>query len=96
MIDEKSIRHRGLRELALRGRSSKVRQELVARIKRRLSILQDISSLDELRSMRRLRLHQLKGKRSGTWAIDVSGPWRMTFSFHNETVFNLDLEQYHD
>ncbi len=59
-------------------------------------MLQDISSLDELRAMRRLRLHQLKGKRAGTWAIDVNGPWRLTFSFRDETIYDLNLEQYHE
>ncbi len=27
--------------------------------------------------------------------IWVNGPWRMTFTFKKETVFDLDLEQYH-
>jgi proteic killer suppression protein len=34
-----------------------------------------------------LRLHdKLKGKRSRTWAVDVSENWRITFRFDGENV----------
>jgi plasmid maintenance system killer protein len=33
-----------------------------------------------------LRLHELKGERSGTWAVDVSGNERITFRFEGEDV----------
>ncbi|CAN5306592.1 hypothetical protein BH24PSE2_BH24PSE2_10630 [soil metagenome] len=53
-------------------------------------------SLDEVASFRELRLHPLKGTRKGTWgAVEVSGPWRLTFKFRKDTVFDLNLEQYH-
>ncbi len=41
------------------------------------------------------RVHELSGKRRGTISIWVSGSWRMTFAFRKETVYALDLEQYH-
>ncbi len=41
------------------------------------------------------RLHSLKGKRSGVWAIDVSGNWRLTFRFEDGQVHDLDYEDYH-
>jgi proteic killer suppression protein len=41
------------------------------------------------------RAHELTGNRRGHWSVWVSGPWRMTFRFRDETVFDLDLEQYH-
>jgi len=28
-----------------------------------------------------LDLHPLKGERTGTWAVKVSGTWRVTFEF---------------
>ena len=40
-------------------------------------------------------LHELKGKRKGTWSIKVSGNWRITFGFANGEAFDLNLEDYH-
>jgi len=31
-----------------------------------------------------LKLHALKGRRTGTWSLSVSGNWRVTFSFHGK------------
>ncbi|MDT8439592.1 MAG: type II toxin-antitoxin system RelE/ParE family toxin, partial [Wenzhouxiangellaceae bacterium] len=42
-----------------------------------------------------LRLHELKGNRSGTWAVDVSGNWRITFRFDGENAEVVDYEDYH-
>ena len=41
------------------------------------------------------RLHQLKGKMDGSWSIDVSGNWRLTFEFDDGDVFLLDYKDYH-
>jgi proteic killer suppression protein len=41
------------------------------------------------------RLHQLKGKRSGIWATDVSGNWCLTFVSRDGDVIDLDYEVYH-
>lgn len=42
-----------------------------------------------------LDLHQLKGERKGTWAVSVSGNWRITFAFSGIDVLNVDYEDYH-
>lgn len=95
VIDEHSIRHKGVRDLYRTGRSRRVSQDLVERILEGMSLLDAAQSLEELRPFQDMALHQLKGKRRGTWAISVNGPWRLTFKFRNETVFDLNLEQYH-
>jgi len=41
------------------------------------------------------RIHQLKGNRSGTWSISVSGNWRLTFDIEAGEIRNLNLEDYH-
>jgi|GEM_PF-763695 Plasmid maintenance system killer protein len=40
-------------------------------------------------------LHELKGDRQGTWSIKVSGNWRITFSFGDGEVYDVNLEDYH-
>lgn len=39
--------------------------------------------------------HPLKGARKGTFAVSVSGNWRLTFHFDSEDATSVDLEDYH-
>ena len=40
-------------------------------------------------------LHPLKGSRRGTWAVSVSGNWRLTWRFDGENATDVDYEDYH-
>jgi toxin HigB-1 len=42
-----------------------------------------------------LKLHELKGKRKETWAVNVSGNWRVTFKIQSGDVFEVNYEDYH-
>jgi proteic killer suppression protein len=42
-----------------------------------------------------LALHELHGARNGTWAVKVSGNWRVTFVFAGVDIENVDYEDYH-
>ena len=42
-----------------------------------------------------LRLHPLKGTRKGTWAVWLSGNWRITFRFVGTDAEVVDYEDYH-
>ena len=42
-----------------------------------------------------LRLHQLVGDRKRTWAVSVSGNWRVTFQFVGKDADSVDYEDYH-
>ncbi len=42
-----------------------------------------------------LNLHELKGNRKGTYAVKVSGNWRVTFQIAAGDVFDVDYEDYH-
>jgi proteic killer suppression protein len=42
-----------------------------------------------------LKLHQLSGDRKGTWAVSVSGHWRITFRFVGKDADSVDYEDYH-
>ena len=63
----------------------------------RVPILMAVDSLDQLRLFRELRLHALRGRRSGTWAISLSGRWRLIFEHHEErdTILILEVTDYH-
>lgn len=42
-----------------------------------------------------LSLHPLAGNRQGTWAVSVSGNWRITFAFVGKDADAVDYEDYH-
>jgi toxin HigB-1 len=42
-----------------------------------------------------LDLHELKGARKGTWAVKVSGHWRVTFRFSGKEIEHIGYEDYH-
>ena len=42
-----------------------------------------------------LNLHPLVGTRKGTWAVSVSGNWRVTFKFVEKDADAVDYEDYH-
>lgn len=42
-----------------------------------------------------LDLHELSGQRKGTWAVKVSGNWRVTFTWAGKDVERVDYEDYH-
>jgi toxin HigB-1 len=60
-----------------------------------------LDALDAATELRQLdlpgfRLHPLKGEQAGRWAIDVNGPWRITFKWSDDgDAQRVDLEQYH-
>lgn len=87
-----SFRHKGLKELFDSGKSASVPADMRKRIIVRLDVLDAAKTLADL-NRPGFRLHQLKP--SLRWAIDVNGPWRLTFEWRDGTVLALDLEQYH-
>lgn len=42
-----------------------------------------------------LYLHELSGKRKGTWTVRVSGNWRITFRLEGKDAIDVDYEDYH-
>ncbi|MGA3039925.1 MAG: type II toxin-antitoxin system RelE/ParE family toxin [Bryobacteraceae bacterium] len=41
------------------------------------------------------RFHPLTGDRRGTYAVTVKANWRVTFRFHEEAAYDVNLEDYH-
>jgi len=42
-----------------------------------------------------LRLHPLKGDRKGSFAVDVSGNWRIVFRFNGQDAADVKYVDYH-
>jgi len=90
----KSWKHKGLKELFLKGIRSGVRADMADRIRRRLDVLDAANSLEAL-GLPGFRLHPLSGDMKGKYSIRVTGNWRITFRLENGDVFDVNLEDYH-
>ena len=90
----KSFRHKGLKKLFGTGERRGVAPELAGRLVRQLDVLNRARSTADM-NLPGYRLHRLKGDRTGTWSVSVSGNWRVTFTIEGEDVFDVDLEDYH-
>ncbi|MDO9516374.1 MAG: type II toxin-antitoxin system RelE/ParE family toxin [Syntrophales bacterium] len=88
------FKHKGLKKLFEASISSGVKQEHVARLRRILALLETAETLDDM-DLPGLRLHELKGKRKGTWSVQVTGNWRVTFKLQKGDVFEVNYEDYH-
>ena len=90
----RGFRHKGLELLFTQGRATKIQVQHAARLRvilGRLNVAREPRDMD----LPGLRLHPLKGDRRGTWAVTVSGNWRVTFEFVGQEVNRVDYEDYH-
>ncbi len=88
------FKHKALKAFYETGKTRGIRADQASRIAIILATLDEAESLDDL-TRPSLRLHELVGDRKGTWAVNVNGPWRITFTYENGDFDDLNLEQYH-
>ena len=88
------FRHKGLERFFLRGTTAGIQAKHASRLR---LILGRLNVAVEARDMALpgLDLHPLKGDRKGSWAVRVSGNWRVTFNFSGSDVEDVDYEDYH-
>jgi toxin HigB-1 len=91
----KNFRHRGLERFYERGDGRGLQQDMVGRIRRTLSILENAKAIEDVNMLPGMRLHRLKGELAGFWSVSVSGNWRIVFRFSEDGAFDVDLVDYH-
>ena len=89
-----SFSHRPLKRFFETGNTKGIDPSHAGRLRRQLDRLDAAADVRDM-NIPGWRLHQLKGTRRGTWAVDVSGAWRLTFEFRDGSAFAVDYEQYH-
>ena len=88
------FKHKGLGLLFESGISSGVNAQHVMRLRKILALLETADTIEDM-ELPGLGLHPLKGNRKGTWAVKVSGNWRITFKIQNGEAFDVNYEDYH-
>jgi toxin HigB-1 len=89
-----SIRHKGLKRLHDNDDPRGVMAEHVIKLRdilARLDAARTVSDMD----MPGFKLHPLRGKLKGSWAVTVRANWRVTFRFSDPDAFDVDYVDYH-
>ena len=88
------FRHKGLERFFLTGVMSGIQAKHADRLRLILGRLNVATSARDM-NLPGLDLHELSGQRKGTWAVKVSGNWRITFTCVARDVDRIDYEDYH-
>ena len=83
-----------MRRLYRGERSAKVSPEHAAKLGRILTALDRSAGPDGM-NLPGFRLHPLKGREQGRYAVSVSRNWRVTFRFENGHAVDVDYLDYH-
>lgn len=89
-----NFRHKGLAKFFQDDDRRKVPVSQADKIARILSRLNEAMTIQDM-GLPGYRLHPLKGKLAGFWAVNASGNWRIIFRFENGSAYDVDLIDYH-
>jgi proteic killer suppression protein len=90
----RSFKHKGLKKLFEAENISGVNPQHSERLRQILALLETSETVDDM-DLPGLNLHNLKGKKKNTFAVKVSGNWRVTFKFKNGDIFEVNYEDYY-
>lgn len=75
--------------------SSKLPNEIQGIARRKLRMIHNSQTLNDLRIPPANRLEKLKGDRKGYYSIRINKQWRIIFKWINNKVENVKIEDYH-
>ena len=90
----KTFAHKGLERLFVGRSAAGVQAKHVQRLRLILAMLDMAARVDDMDAPG-LRLHDLKGKLKGQWAVTVQANWRVTFRFEDGDAYVVDYVDYH-
>jgi toxin HigB-1 len=88
--------HKGLRQLH-EGNPKGVPPTMADKLRKLLFALENADDLEQVSRFPGWKLHPLRGDLKGFWSLTVTGNWRLSFRYHEETntASNIDLIDYH-
>ncbi len=89
----KAFRHKGLKRLFLQDDPSGVRPEHAEKLRDVLAALHAAPGIAHM-DLPGFRLHPLKGRMKGYWAVTVRANWRVVFRF-DDGATDVDYVDYH-
>jgi plasmid maintenance system killer protein len=91
----RTFTHAGLRRLYLADQAKGLPRDVVDKLRKMLAFLQDMETVDELRTLPAWKAHRLTGNRKGTWGLHVTCNWRLTFRIEHDELIEVNYEDYH-
>jgi proteic killer suppression protein len=79
----------------LTGRSRRLPPEILQRAAMRLTQLDAVTRIEDLRLPGSNRLEPLRGDRAGQWSVRVNEQWRVCFRFEGVDAFDVQVVDYH-
>lgn len=70
-------------------------QSFAAQIQKRLRILDDAETMDDLRMLPSNRFEALSGGRKGQYSIRINEKWRICFEFKDGDAYEVEIVDYH-
>lgn len=77
-------------------RSSKIPIEVQMVGRRKLRMMHNAETIDDLRVPPANRLKKLKGNLDGYYSIRINDQWRIVFKWSNNHASEVSIEDYHD
>ena len=77
------------------GSKAGIQPKHAALLEEQLAALDSATNPADIAAAQGWKLHSLRGKLEGHFAIRVSGNWRLTFAFEGTDVILLDYLDYH-
>ncbi|MCU7935622.1 MAG: type II toxin-antitoxin system RelE/ParE family toxin [Candidatus Thiodiazotropha sp. (ex Dulcina madagascariensis)] len=88
-----SFKRKGLKKFFESGGTAGIQAAHSTKIRDRLTFLHSATCIEDM-DLPGYRLHALKGKLAGHWAINVSGNWRIVFKLENGDAYVVNYEDY--
>jgi toxin HigB-1 len=70
-------------------------QAIATQAERRLQILDNATSLQDLRNLPSNRFEALRGDRVGEYSIRINDQWRICFESEDGYAYNVEIVDYH-
>jgi toxin HigB-1 len=87
--------HKEIRKFYLEGTGKGLPAEVLHKLCAMLTVLENATDLTDLQRFPLWKAHQLTGDRKGTWSLNVTRNWRLTFKIEDSEITDVDYEDYH-
>jgi len=91
----KSFRSEETRLIYERRRSRKLPSDIQQVALRKLRMINNASSLNDLRIPPANRLERLSGDRAGQYSIRINDQWRICFRWDDGNAYEVEITDYH-
>ena len=83
------------RKIYQRERSRKLPSDIQQVALRKLRMINNAVTINDLRVPPANRLEKLSGKRTGQWSVRINDQWRICFQWEGSDAFDVEIADYH-